>query len=383
MNTELFIARRLSRSGRNDRKGGTENRPAVMVRIATLAVALSMAVMIVAMSVVSGFKQELTSRLRAVVSDIELSAREGSVVNDATLRAQTGGRPYTLKEGVVKTDDAIVGVLLKGIPDSLTGKDIVLSETMARELKVKEGDKIEMLFVGESGMRRDRFRITGFYATGIDEFDRTLAVTRIENVQRLLGYASDRVTGYEVTLPDGVDATAEARRLNELFMENEAWWGLTATATEARFPMVFDWLKTHDVNAMVILTIMVIVALFNMATALLTLVLERTRMIGILKTIGMTNRALQRLFSYRAARIILHGMVWGNAVGLGLCWAQSRFHLLKLDPAGYMLSEVPVSVSWGWWAALNLGTAVVILLLLLIPASIVSRIKPDQAIRHT
>ena len=145
---------------------------------------------------------------------------------------------------------------------------------------------------------------------------------------------------------------------------------------------LFDWLKTHDVNAAVILVIMVVVAVFNMATALLTLVLERTRMIGLLKTMGMNNASLRRIFLYRALMLILRGVVWGNAIGLGICLLQYYFHLIPLDPEGYMLSEVPVAFGVGWWLALNAGVVVVILTLLMLPASIISQVKPVEAIRY-
>ena len=145
---------------------------------------------------------------------------------------------------------------------------------------------------------------------------------------------------------------------------------------------LFDWLKTHDVNAAVILVIMVVVAVFNMATALLTLVLERTRMIGLLKTMGMNNASLRRIFLYRALMLIVRGAVWGNAIGLGICLLQYYFHLIPLDPEGYMLSEVPVAFGVGWWLALNAGVVVVILTLLMLPASIISQVKPVEAIRY-
>ena len=131
-----------------------------------------------------------------------------------------------------------------------------------------------------------------------------------------------------------------------------------------------------------ILVIMVVVAVFSMATALLTLVLERTRMIGLLKTMGMNNASLRRIFLYRALMLIVRGAVWGNAIGLGICLLQYYFHLIPLDPEGYMLSEVPVAFGVGWWLALNAGVVVVILTLLMLPASIISQVKPVEAIRY-
>ena len=157
--------------------------------------------------------------------------------------------------------------------------------------------------------------------------------------------------------------------------------GVVAVSVGERYPAVFDWLKAHDVNAAVVIAVMVAVAFFNMASALLILVLERTRMIGLLKAMGMENRRIRRIFLYRAAFIVGRGLLWGNLAAGLLCWLQARFHLLRLDPAGYMLSEVPVAVSAGWWLAVDVAAAGAILALLLVPAAFVARIRPDEAIK--
>ena len=221
----------------------------------------------------------------------------------------------------MKTPDAILGVMLKGVDggydwsffrdhllegelprvgDSIRTKEILISRSVAREMGLVPGDKVEMLFVeSEKSPRRDRFKVSGIYATGMDEFDRSVAMTDLRNVRRLADWSSDEVSGYEVTLADFSQAEDFSRRLNDMLLDSdrEAFWDLTARSAQERFPTVFDWLKTHDVNAAVILVIMVVVAVFNMATALLTLVLERTRMIGLLKTMGMNSASLRRIFS--------------------------------------------------------------------------------------
>ncbi|MEG1405884.1 MAG: FtsX-like permease family protein, partial [Alistipes sp.] len=135
-------------------------------------------------------------------------------------------------------------------------------------------------------------------------------------------------------------------------------------------------------NAIVIISIMLIVAFFNMASALLILVLERTRMIGLLKAMGMRNGAVQRIFLWRATFITLRGLAWGNGVGIGLCLLQQHLHLIKLSSEGYLLSEVPIALGWGWWAALNLGVIAVIMLLLLLPARVVATVNPSETIRY-
>ena len=148
------------------------------------------------------------------------------------------------------------------------------------------------------------------------------------------------------------------------------------------YPNIFDWLKAHDVNAAVIIGIMLVVAFFNMTSALLILVLERTRMIGLLKAFGMRNATLREVFLWRAAFVTLRGLAWGNAAGLAVCLVQKYFHVVKLNSEGYLLSEVPVALGWGWWLALNAGVVAAIVALLVVPACIVSTVKPDESIRY-
>ena len=175
---------------------------------------------------------------------------------------------------------------------------------------------------------------------------------------------------------------AYEQNLDLLYNGPEGLENLVFRSVQERYPAMFDWLRTHDVNAAVILGIMLLVALFNMISALLILVLERTRMIGLLKALGMNNRTLQKIFLYRATFITLKGVMWGNLVALGLCLAQKWGHVVKLNASGYLLSEVPIALDWGWWLGVNLGAVAVILLLLSLPTSIVSRIRPEQTIRY-
>jgi len=413
VNLELFIARRIAHNG-------SGNRPGVMVRIAVVAVALSVTVMILALAVIMGFKREITDRVTGFSAQVEVAdlRSAGSIESVPVLRSEQLERtirsagevvrltPYAVKGGVVKTPDAILGVMLKGVDgqydwsfladhlvegalprvgDSIRTKDVLIGRAVAGELALAVGDRVEMLFVdpGEAP-RRDRFRVSGIYDSGMEEMDRQVAMTDLRNIQRLSGWAPDEVSGYEVRIADFGRVEEFTRRLGRalLYSESEETRNVAALNVRERYPNIFDWLRAHDVNAAVIIIIMTVVALFNMTSALLILVLERTRMIGLLKAMGMTDRSLQRIFLYRALRIIGRGLVWGNLFGLGLLLVQRTFHLVRLDAAGYLLSEVPVAFGWGWWLALNLGVAAVILLLLTVPAYIVSYIRPDESIRY-
>lgn len=413
VNLSLFIAHRMALSPEG-------KRPGVMVRIATLAVALSLCVMLISLSVMMGFKQEISRKVVGFTAHIDLldirsrhaatphpiSVSEGL---DSLLQSHTAIRsiaPYATKGGIIKTRDAMLGVQLKGVDaaydwnffeellvagdlprvgDEQRTKDLLLSRTVAEKLQVGVGDKIEMLFLEEEGApRRDRFKVSGIYHSGMEELDNLFTLTDIRNVQRLLGWDSATISGYEIRLHKGEDPAAVARELNsELFYSGaDRWANLVASDLLDRYPTIFDWLKTHDVNAAVILGIMLIVALFNMTSVLLILVLERTRMIGLLKALGMGNQALRKIFLYRGGLIILHGLAWGNGVALALCLAQRYGHWIKLDASGYLLSEVPIALDWSWWLGVNFGAALLILLLLILPTGIIARIRPEESIRY-
>lgn len=413
MNLAFFIARRTARPTPG-------NRPGVMDRIAVGSVALGVAVMILTLAVVIGFKREVARKMEGFASHVTVTDIRGvdaldsrpvhcSARLEALIRSTDGFvamAPYALKGGIVRTADAVGEVVLKGIGpdydtsllgewlvrgqmprigDSIRTKDILLSQLLADRLEVGVGDRIEMLFVdGGERPRRDRFKVSGIYASGLDEMDRSMVFTDIRNVQRLCDWCADEVSGYEIRVRSLDEAPAFARTLDRtlLYDEGEGTENLAVESVTERYANIFDWLKAHDVNAAVVIGIMLVVAFFNMTSALLILVLERTRMIGLLKVLGMRSRQIRAVFLWRAAFVALRGLGWGNLVGLGLCVLQHTTHLVKLNPEGYLLSEVPISLGWGWWLALNAGFIVVIVLLLMIPASIVSRIKPEETIRY-
>ncbi len=410
IDTEFFIARRIS-----SREGGPKN---VMVRIATVTVGVSMAVMIVALAVIFGFKRDITQKLTAFAGDIEIVFLDGNssyethpITRNPALEEAVRGiadvesvYPYAVKGGIIKTDEAMQGVALKGvdtsydwsffeqslvegrlpqITDTARSREVLISRSLADVLRIGLDDRIEMLFVDETAPRRDQFKVTGIYNTGLMEMDRVMVLGDLKIVQRRNGWTADQLTGYEVNLRDfaSLDRTGQEvyrEILRAEVPEDETLMTLTAKDMN---PQLFDWLKAHDVNAAVIIGIMLVVALLNMISALLIILLERTRMIGELKALGMTNRALQKIFLVRSAFIVLKGMVWGNVLGIGLCLLQKYTHAVKLDEAGYFLSEVPVQLGAGWLATLNAGAFVLIVVLLVIPTSVVSRITPDKTIR--
>ncbi len=412
MNLEYFIAKRTATSSKGDK-------PNVMMRVATLSVALGITVMIIALAVVYGFKREISSKLTGFTSHLVVGDVIGAnhadgdpIVRDeaveSLIKSKRGFRhlnPYSAKSGIIRGEQSVEGVMLKGV-DSLynwdffssalvegdlprvggdvRSKDILISQDIASRLMVKVDDRLEMIFTSESGtLRRDLFKISGIYSTGLAEWDRLVLVTDMRNVQRLNEWSDNEITGYEVRFKDISYAESASEKLNEelLYSDIENVSRISAYSAQELFPSIFDWLKAHDVNALVIIVIMIIVAGFNMTTALLIMVLERTRMIGTLKALGMDNRSLQKIFLYRSLRVILYGLGWGNLVGIGLCALQVNFNILKLDASGYMISVVPIDLSAGWIVMLNIGVIATILMLMIIPTRLVAYIRPETTIK--
>ena len=413
MSLAFFIARRMAQPAPGCK-------PGVMERIAVMSVALGIAVMILALAVIMGFKREVARKMEGFAAHVSVTDVRGIDALDAEpvrrsahleelIRTTEGFRalaPYAVKGGIVRTPEAVGEVLLKGVErdydwscfrewlvegtlprvgDSVRTKDILLSRSLADRMLLGVGDKVEMLFVEPGELpRRDRFKVAGIYVSGLSEMDDAVVVTDLRNVQRLSDWGPDEISGYEIRVRSLDDAAAFARTLDRRLLHDEAdeTSNLAATSVTERYANIFDWLRAHDVNGAVIIVIMLVVAFFNMTSALLILVLERTRMIGLLKALGMSSGQLRRIFLWRAAFVALRGLVWGNAVGLGLCLLQRWTHLVKLDPEGYLLSEVPVSLGWGWWLALNVGFLAAIVALLVIPTSVVSRVRPEETIRY-
>lgn len=388
-----------------------------MERVAVVATAVSLAVIIVTLSVVIGFKQDLRELISGATADVAITApQSGGVVSsvgvprcesvEALLSDDRIERKscFTTKEGVLKSDDNIVGILLKGV-DSLYNtdfyaerlvegrlpalggmprkKEILLSERVARRMDVKVGDRIEMVFVdGESGVLRDRFMLSGLYNTGVEFIDNSYAITDIRNVARL--YNEDIITGYDLWLKEGVDAELFAEEFDyralELYFDEGV--NIEAFSLQRIFPHVFGWLATHDVTALAVVVIMLIVALLNMTTSLLIIVLERQRMIGELRALGMRRGSVIRLFVFRALFILRRGVAWGIVIGLALVVVQHLWDVIPLPAEGYLLDAVPTAMCWGWWIASVAGVMVATLLFMLIPAALSTRISPSTIMRY-
>lgn len=407
---ELFLARRITPK-RGERSGA-------MTSIARLCVAISVAVMLVALSVISGFKVAMHEKLTGMDAHITVepsSSHYSLERSPLTLNPEFEARvatfdhfrsiaPFASRAGIVKSNTAMQGAYLRGVEqnyDSLffrsaliegslprigaaeRKKDILLSATLAGLLEVGVGDKVEFVFTSQSSpIRRDAYKVSGIYSTGMSSMEQSLAITDLRNVQRLNGWEENQVSGYMI-MADGVENMEELCgnvRAEAYMAGGEEMWRTLSIADN--YPQIFDWLATHDINGAVIIVIMLAVALLNMVSALLIIIFERIRMIGTLKSLGMRNSSVQRVFLICGGRIILSGLLWGNLIGGGLLIAQHLTGFVALDAEAYLLSAVPVGFEWSWWIGLNVGLPAVLLLLLMVPVAITSRIRPDQTLKY-
>lgn len=409
MNFPFYFAKKIYRD-----KGNGEKVSLPAIRIATMGVSVGLAVMIISICVVLGFKQEIRSKVWGMGSHIQIlnfnslnSVESQPIVTDSCLIKNIYAIPnikhvqrFSFKTGMLKTDSAFVGITLKGI-----GKDydttflhshltegyislstensnkIVISQTIADMLQLKTGDRIYAYFF-ENGMRTRRFTVSGIYNTNMVQFDKTMVLTDLSTVNRLNHWADSLCSGLEILTTDYTKATTNAIQINKRIGSYEEDNRNYATLTiEDLYPQVFEWLKLLDLNVWVILALMMAVSGFTTISGLLILILEKTGMIGILKSLGATNTTIRHIFLYYASFIIGKGLLYGNLLGLGLAWMQKQWNIIKLDPLTYYVETVPILFNWKLIILLNIGTLLLSLASLIGPSFLISRIQPAKTIR--
>lgn len=419
----LFIAKRIyDRTTDGDaRQGATP--PAI--RIAVAAIAIGLAVMIIAVAVVVGFKREIEELVSGMAGHVHVEAMADNsnyetaplCVDDSLLgilKTRPGYlevAPYASKLCMLKTDSAFQTLGLTGeVPDRdwtflnrhntegmhpTEADEIYLSQPVASALKLQTGDEVKAYFVkregahdmntwnaGGASVKVRTLRVSGIYATHFSEADSRQAVCLLPLLQDVSGWDEDMVSGIKIRLDDYDRAQPEWENLSELLGGRSDRTGMPyrIRTTDTIYPQIFGWLSLLDTNVWVILILMGTVAAITMISGLLIIILERTSTIGILKALGCTDGELRKIFLWVSGLLTLKGLFWGNLIGLGFCAAQYLWHPLALDPENYYLEWVPVSLSLWHVVVLNLGTAAVILLTMLIPSGIVSKISPSQAI---
>jgi len=388
-----------------------------MLNIAVIGVALSLAVMIVSVSIVTGFKKEITNKIVGFGSHIQIlnfdsneSYETQPIRKDQEFLSKLKAEPYVVnvqefatKAGIIKSGSDIQGVVLKGIgsdfdwtffrnyiikgttftvTDSVRSNKVLISRYIANLLKMDVGDEFIMYFIQDPPRMR-RFEVSGIYETSLEEFDRTYVLADIKHIQRLNDWNENQISGFEITVSD-------FRHLDELtynvmnivgygFEEDES--RLKVINIDEKYPQIFDWLNLQDMNVLIILLLMLIVAGVNMVAGLLILILDRTNMIGILKALGAGNVSIRKVFLYQSGFLIIKGLFWGNLIGISICLTQKYFQILKLDQTSYYLTAVPVNLNFYHLAGLNIITCIVIILILIIPSVVISKISPAQAIK--
>ena len=402
MNLNLYIAKKIKTSSSNT--------------IACASVAISILVMFMAMVISDGFKREIKETSVGFSGEVFLLSPGQDITNQLY---PISGRPsyidkiHSLKgiesvndvaytSGMLKSDESVQGIMFKGVdstysldffekylvegalPD-FSGKSasnqILISERLASLMNYKCGDKITAYFVGES-VRVRRFTISGLYNVRLDEMDKTLAIVDIRQTRRLNGWEGDQVSNIEIKLVPGASADKICREIEEIILDRP-WDDDSVIASQIRYiyPHIFDWLDLLNMNVLIILILMIVVAGFNMISGLLIILFEKTSMIGLLKALGMKTRDICRVFIYRGSFIVIKGMVIGNVIAIILSILQGVFHIIPLDPANYFVDHVPVYVNVPKIVILNVASFALMILIMIIPSFFIARVQPEKTIK--
>lgn len=386
MNAPSFIAGKLRFKG----------------KIAMVSIAISFLVMILAVSVSSGFRHEIRSGVASISGDIQLTSADMNYISEdssvsavppslGAIDSVRGVRsiiPVVYRAGIVRKDDDIHGVIFKGLPqqDSLSGLGVSIPSRLSEMLDLHEGDDLQAYFVGERVKVR-KFTIKSVYRSIVNADDRLMVFASLEDMQRLNGWEEDEVSALEVMLDDSYRQAglmkAKTDEIGTLALEYAGTYDDAFVASSAldRYPQLFDWLNLIDFNVVAILILMTIVAGFNMISGLLILLFQNISTIGTLKAMGMTDKSIASVFLKVSSNLVLKGMAVGNALALAFCAIQGSTHLLKLNPENYFISFVPVSVNIPMILLADAVAYLAIMLLLLIPTLFISKVDPAQTVR--
>ena len=414
MGASRFIARRLSL--RSDPGQHDDRLLRTSHRIAWISVSLSIAVMVVAVAVVGGFKAEIRSRATGFMGSVVLCPPGQGPLNEqypftealsyrdslCAIPGVTAVNPIAYRSGLIRHDGEIAGVWFKGV-DSLydfsffadvlaegqlpdyggrISNQVMLSVPMAAQLGLSVGDTLTAYFVKDD-LKARNFVLCGLFEAQIEEIDQGFALTDIRHVRRLNGWKAGEVSTIEVRTGSHTDPDRMQQRVEEVALaaSGDEDPALFFHSVKRIYPHLFDWLSLLDLNVVMILVLMMAVAGFNMISSLLILLFRKIRMIGVLKALGMGDGPLTRIFLLRSARVVGKGLLWGNLFALSLCLLQKYGHVIKLDPANYFVRYVPIELDWGALLLLNVVSAAAILLILSLSAIFVARVSPSKTMR--
>ena len=401
---ETQIAMRLYFSKDGEKR---TSRPAVRVALAGMIVGVL--VMILTICVIVGFKQTITQKIAGFGAHIQLVSFDNNntydmqpIEVDDSLLCQLQSYPYVqavapfiTKPGMIKTDSAFHGIVLKGtdywdffaanivegtIPQ--TPQEVIVSQSVLNRLNLQIGGTVNAYFVSETAdVRARRWKIVGVYQTGFEQFDQLFVIAPLEATRRLQGWEKQTYSGVEILLSDvsHLDEVADEMYFEVVNKVDENGYNIYYIQTlHQQNPAVFAWLDLLDMNVIVIIILMLLVAGFNIISGLIILIMESVRLIGTLKALGADNHFVRRIFLTQAALLVGKGVVWGNIIGLAIAAIQYFWHIIPLDPITYYVSYVPITFAWGWIILLNVLTIALSMLILLLPSMIITRISPAK-----
>ena len=388
-----------------------ENLSSVVMKIAVVSIALGISIMLISIAVIVGFKNQIKEKVVGFVNPIQIqvlnqneSIEETPFIYDSVLKSKLD-LPFVEsvystanKAGLVKTNEEIHGIVLKGVDEDYDwnymkanlvagvvpqylenerSNDVLVSKVISDKMMLNVGDEVRIWFVGENMKTRGRkFLIKGIYETGLTECDERFIYCDLNQIRRLNGWDDNMVGHLEIDVVDGVNS-AEAN--NVIYYKIPT--NLVSYEAKDLYPQIYDWLELQDMNVVIIIVLMLLVAGITIISMLLIIVLERTSTIGILKSMGANNAFIRRIFLQRSQRILLIGMLLGNIFGIGLCLIQKYTEIIKLSPESYYLSSVPIELNWTYILLLNIGTFILWVLMMSIPTMIINNIKPSKSIR--
>lgn len=374
--------------------------------------------MIVSLAVVTGFKKEIRNRVIGFGSHIQILnfdanhsyesmpiyADQDFLPELMELPGVTHIQKFATKPGIIKAGMENQGVIAKGIgpdfdwaffqknlvggeifqiTDSVTSNKVLISRKLASMLRLGVGDEFPMFFFDEKPRPR-RFQVAGLFETSLEEFDKQFILIDIKHIQRLYGWESNQISGFEIMIEDysTIDQTTEMVRDIAGFRFMDDGSRLKIISIKEKYPQIFQWLNLLDMNVVVILLLMIIVAIVNMISGLIILILDRTNTIGLLKAIGSNNQMVKKVFLYQSLFLIIKGLLIGNLIAIIICLIQDKFQILKLNQSSYFIDYVPINMSFGIFFLTNLGSLLFIFVAMYLPALIIMRIDPVKTLRY-
>ncbi|KUJ60418.1 transmembrane permease [Flavobacteriaceae bacterium CRH] len=410
MNLEYFIAKRLITA--RDYKSSIS---APIIKIAISAIAIGIIMMLVSVATGIGLQKKIRDKVSAFNGQVIISNYDNNNNSEVTLVPISKKQDFypnfksvpevshiqaiASKAGIIRTENAFEGIIFKGVgadydwnnikeylvqgklPDfsKTINEEVIISQFLANRLNLKVGDNFNTFFIKEEQGKMPnsrRFKITGIFNSGFQDFDATYIIGDIRHIQRINKWTPDQVGAFEVFVKDFNNIKTTG---NQIYEQTSS--SLDTKTIIEKYSYIFDWLQLFDFNIIVILAVMISVATINMIVALLVLILERTQMIGILKAMGANNWTVRKIFLYNAFYLIFRGLFWGNLIGIALLLIQQQFGIVQLNPENYYVNQAPVYINWVYVALLNLLTITVCFLVLLIPSYIITKISPVKAIR--